>query len=115
VKTNKDVLSSVKGNGELLFINSVIKRDSVKSGDTVTANFNFTNNSNEKVTIEYVNPDCVCTSYSISDKILEPNDTAYIKLDFATSGYYGKKKVPAVVKANTKSKFYMISLIVDII
>ncbi|MFQ3212971.1 MAG: hypothetical protein ACI9XJ_001825 [Marivirga sp.] len=104
-----------KGQGELHFINTIVKLDSVKSGDTVTANFKFTNNSNESVKIEYVNPDCVCTSFSISNENLAPNDTAYIQLNFDTKGYYGYKKVPAVVKANTRSRFYMISLIVDII
>jgi hypothetical protein len=51
----------------------------------------------------------------IDEKVLQPGQTGEIKLFLGINGKVGKQKISAVVKANTETKFYEISLRANIL
>ncbi len=46
----------------------ILKFENIKEGDIVEAIYELKNISNKVITIEYVNPDCICTKYTIDKK-----------------------------------------------
>lgn len=86
------------------------------SGDTtLIAKYYFKNTSNNNLIINYINPDCLCTSYKISKKFITPGDSAFIQLEFNTKGKIGKQKIYTTVSANTETKMYLLVLKANII
>lgn len=92
----------------IVFDSKIVDLGAVNEGDTLVGKFSFVNKSNSDLIIEYVNPDCICTSFTISEKKIRPGGHGLITLFLDTRGKVGEQKVYAVVKANTKSKFHRI-------
>ena len=67
---------------ELKIKEKVIKLKSVKAGEIATANYILYNIGKNPLVIDYVNPDCNCTSCEISDSITAPGDSMQITLKF---------------------------------
>lgn len=100
---------------DIKFKNRIVDFNEVKEGEILSAEYIFYNPSENDLTIDYVNPDCTCTSYDLSSDIISPGDSAKINLKLDTKGKFGKNILHAVVKANTKSKFYKITLNADVV
>lgn len=99
---------------DITFNSKIIDGGTVNEGDTLVGEFIFSNSSLSTLVIDYVNPDCICTTYSLSKKELKPGESGSIKLVLDTKGKSGPQKIYAVVKANTKSKFHRLILKADI-
>lgn len=104
-----------RSNTDIIFENKIVKIDSVKQGTLVKAEYNFKNIGENNLYVEYINPDCICTGYSLSDSIIAPNNWGTIQLNFGTKKDLGVKKLIAVMKTNTDCKFYKLILKVNIL
>ncbi|MDD4033177.1 MAG: DUF1573 domain-containing protein [Bacteroidales bacterium] len=86
------------------------------SGDTVlSAQFILHNESLNPLIIEYVNPDCSCTNYSISKYRIESKDTATVHLNVDTRNKAGSQVLRSVIKANTREEMYMLTVRFNVI
>ncbi len=99
---------------ELFVKKRVAKFENVKEGTVIVATYELQNVSNRTITIEYVNPDCICTKYAIDKKEILKGEKAILKLTFDTTGRTGKQKLNAVIKADTETKFYKVICLVYI-
>lgn len=86
----------------LSFQKKVIDYGKVSNDTTLVAKFIMKNVTSEKITINYVNPECTCTSYYVSKYEIQPNDTASVVLTVDTSGKFGKEKIYAIVNYGEK-------------
>ena len=94
----------------LKFSKKVFDFKTVSEGEILKADYVFKNPSKDTLRIEYVNPECSCTSYELSSETIPPNGDGYITLVFDTKDRVGKNASYAVVKANTKTKLYKLTL-----
>lgn len=60
------------------------------------------NTTSEKIIINYVNPECTCTSYHVSKYEILPNDKASVVLTINTTGKFGKERIYAIVNYGEK-------------
>jgi len=97
--------------GQLSLLNKTIDFGNIKPDTTLTAKFFFVNSGTQLVEIDYINPDCTCTDYLLSNKTLKPGDTAYVELSVNTAGRYGKHKIHSTMKANTFAQMYLLSIV----
>lgn len=87
---------------ELVFTKKVIDYGKVSNDTTLTATFIAKNKSSQGVIINYINPECTCTGYSVSKYKIQPNDTVSITLTIKTVGKFGKEKIYAMVNYGQK-------------
>jgi hypothetical protein len=99
----------------LTILNKTVDFGDVKPDTILTAKFFFVNSGKREVEIEYVNPDCSCTSYSLSKKVIYPADTAYVELSLNTANKYGKTKIYSTMKANTFVGMYKLTIIANVL
>ena len=99
---------------DIKFDKKVINLGDATNDTLLTAKYKFYNTGNSPLIIEYVNPDCICTKYEISKDTVLPNDSAFIKLYLDTHDKYGEVKLYSTVCANTKTKFYKLTMNVNI-
>jgi len=112
---NEDKLSlNNNGISKLRFINKRIDFGNVPKDTLLIHRFNFLNTSNNNLIINHVNPDCICTGYTLSNDTILPGDTAYIELKFDTQNKYGKQKIYTIVSANTKPKLNKLTLLANV-
>lgn len=90
---------STKG---LSFQKKVIDYGKVSNDTTLVAKFIMRNTTSKKIIINYVNPECTCTSYYVSNYEILPNDTASVVLTINTVGKFGKEKIYAIVNYGEK-------------
>ncbi|RBW59553.1 hypothetical protein DS884_07405 [Tenacibaculum sp. E3R01] len=100
---------------KLKLTSRIIDYKDVKRGKILNAQYKFINPSEDTLKIKYVNPDCVCTGYTISSKVIPPKGKGVITLTLNTKEKYGENILHAVIKANTETKFYKITLKANII
>ena len=104
-------ISGQKKSEENLFIKSkIFDFGNVKSDTLLNARYYLINNGKKDIKINYVNPECSCTSYFVSNYVINPNDSIYIDLFFDTRQNFGEQKIYAIVNANTKAKMYKLTL-----
>lgn len=99
---------------ELKFLNKRVNFGNVPEDTVLFSKFRFVNSGENKLIINYVNPDCICTGYTLSNDTVMAGDTAYIELEFNTEGKYGDQKVYTIVSANTKNKLYKLTLLANV-
>lgn len=98
----------------LKFSKKVVDFKTISEGEIVKADFMFKNPSKDTLQIEYVNPECTCTTYDLSSYTIPPNEEGFITLTYNSTNRVGKNKSYTVVKANTKTKFYKLMLKVTV-
>ncbi len=108
-QTKKDPIAKLK------FINKIHDLGDVANDTLLVIRYKFINTSNEILKINYVNPACICTAYTLSNNSILPNDTAYIELKFNTKEKYGKQKIYTIVSANTEVELYKLTLEANIL
>lgn len=85
------------------------------SGDTILqARYFLINNTDSVIVINYVNPECSCTGYKISNYRIKARDSVYVDLELNTKGKYGEQKIYTIIQAETEAKMYKLTLKVDI-
>lgn len=100
---------------DLKFNESVVDLGTIKTVDTLlVAHYTFKNIGKFPLLIEYINPDCSCTDYEHTKDTIPVNGDGFVNLKFDTKNKVGPQKVYAVVKANTKDKFYRLLLKVNL-
>jgi hypothetical protein len=100
--------ASLKFTEELTIIKfnkEIIDFGIVQQGDTLNAKYNFKNLGDSDLLIDYVNPECGCTSYTLSQNRVLPSDSGSINLIIDTKDKLGIVNVYAIVKSNTEDKF----------
>jgi hypothetical protein len=102
------------GEKSLTFLNRTVNFGNIRSDTLLKAKFLFVNSGTETVEIEYVNPDCTCTDYSLSSSLINPQDTAFVVLSINTANRYGYNAVYSTLKANTSIKMYKLTLIFNV-
>lgn len=99
---------------KLTFLNKTVNLGNVSNNTILNARFYFVNSGQQQVKIEYVNPDCSCTNYLLSQKIILPSDTAYVELQVNTNDKYGLNKIYSTMKADTFVKMYKLTIIFNV-
>jgi len=95
---------------EMIFESKIVDMGKVKEGAILSADYKFSNSSKDTLRIKYVNPECSCTSYSLSSKVILPGEKGVINLKLDTKDKAEKNIIHAVVCTNTKTKFYKLTL-----
>ncbi|MBL7473296.1 DUF1573 domain-containing protein [Robertkochia sediminum] len=97
------------------FEEKLIDFGDVISGDTtLTATYVIKNIGKNPLLIEYVNPDCTCSNFEFTMDTIKENERGLIKLDFNIKNKIGLNKFYATLRANTNSKFYKLTYMVNI-
>lgn len=94
----------------LKFINQTFDFGNVDKDTIIISKYYFVNTGSKTLVIEFVNPDCSCTDYSVHYKYTAPGDKGYIELKLDTSDKHGQQTIVAVAKFNTESAFYKLTL-----
>jgi hypothetical protein len=82
----------------------------VKPDTLLNARYYLINNSDSVILINYVNPECTCTNYYVSNYSINPHDSIYIDLTLDTKNKHGEQKIYTIISANTKTKMYKLTL-----
>lgn len=89
----------------LSFLNEVIDAGKIPADTTITVRFPFSNKGEGTLIIDYVKPDCICTSYSLSSDTVCKSEEGFIELVFDSEGKIGEQKIYTVIKSNSPEKF----------
>lgn len=100
---------------DISILNNIEYYEGICSNDTtISARYVIRNIGNNPLVIQYVNPNCSCTKYTVSKQITAPGDTVSIVLHMNTSGKTGQNKVTATFKANTIQELYILRLVANL-
>ena len=91
--------------GNLFIPNKIRNKGKIKAGTRIKERFVLHNNSSKTIYIEYVNPDCNCTSYQVSSYQILPSDSIFIDLELDTQYKYGEEKVYTIIKTKDKEMY----------
>lgn len=105
LKEKKPLLTSIK------FLNSKSYNfGNVKQDTIISRKYIFKNTGQNPLLLTLRKISCNCTKSNFSKKIINPNDTAHIKLDLNTKNKYNYTNIYCVFTCNTKQKYYKISM-----
>lgn len=99
----------------LKFLNRKVDFSFVKGDTLLVAKYIFVNTGFNNLVIESIKPDCTCTGFYLSNKLVQPNDSGYILLKFSTKGKEETQEVYATIAANTDIRLYSIKLIAHLV
>lgn len=87
---------------KIVFEQTEIVYPNAKEGQTLAAQFTFTNQGGQNIIVDSVTPSCGCTVAKF-DKVVAPGQKGVINLDLDTSGITGAFRKTAVVASNDPS------------
>ncbi|MEJ5995797.1 DUF1573 domain-containing protein [Pedobacter sp. Du54] len=96
--------------GKLAFEKQSIDFGTVSKDTLLVGKFGFQNTGKDPVRIISIQPDCECTNFHISKKLIQPMDTASISLSVSTKNKVGKNELNSTIVANTEAKLYLLKL-----
>lgn len=99
-----------KSEDELVIRKRTIDFGVVSADTLLQARYYLINNTDSIIVINYVNPECSCTGYKISNYHIEPRDSVYVDLELNTKGTYGEQKIYTILRAETETKMYKLIL-----
>ena len=76
---------------------------SVKQGETVTAEFRFTNNGKTPLNIRKTAVSCGCTVAELETETFEPGESSVLKVNFNSSGRRGNQQKSVTIFSNDPS------------
>src|SRR5690606_20751934 len=82
----------------------------VKEGEKVTHEFNFTNTGNSPLIISNVQASCGCTTSGYSKNPIAPGEQGLVKVVFNSAGQVGKQHKMMTVTSNAASKHTQLHL-----
>lgn len=96
----------------LQFKSRIINLDTIKSDTAIKKTFNFKNIGKDTIKLEGVDKSCTCTDIIISSKTkkLMPGKQGKVTMIVNLNNKKGKFMEWGVIIANTKQKYYKISL-----
>lgn len=100
---------------EAVFLEKKHKIPSMAIDSLISLRYRLVNTSQNPLHIINVNPDCVCTDKHVSDSVIMPLDTGFIDLEFSSHGKLGFNKINALIKLNTKRKYYKVSAEINVV
>ncbi len=104
-----------KVHSKLIFEKTKIEIKNVKRGEVIEGIYTFKNTGENVLTIEYVNPDCTCTSYEVSSNKVLPGQEGWVKLVLDTKDKLPETRINATVRTNTDQRFHRLVLKASII
>lgn len=93
----------------------VINVGKVRNDTIVSASFRLANTGQNPLFINYINPDCMCTSYDYSCDTISAGDTLRVNLHVNTKDKHGEQKLVTIVKLNTEEKMHKLTLKMDVV
>ncbi len=87
----------------------------VEPDKTISGVYSIVNTGPIDLIIEYVNPDCTCTGFTLSKKQIPPGDSARLVLNMSTKDKEGEVAVHATISANTMTRLYQVSLLANVL
>ncbi len=117
-KSNADINAKIDTSrlSDLTFDQKIIDLGSLKKIDSIIeVEYNYKNISQNPLIIEYVKPDCSCTSARISNDTLKSEGEGTIFLNYNISEKIGDIRLDAIVKANTETRFYKLTLKLEVL
>jgi hypothetical protein len=106
----KGIEEDSTGKGAIHFSKKLLDLGNVDKDTLIEGRFVLKNFGKQDVKINYVNPDCTCTSYDISKDYIPVNDSIFLTLRFDTSGYTGDQTLTAVISTDSEIKFYKVQM-----
>jgi hypothetical protein len=82
----------------------------VNQDTIIEARFHLYNLDTLPLVIYYVNPECGCTDYKVSSKLITPQDSSEITLYLDTQSKQGFQRIITTVCTNSKQKFSKLTL-----
>ena len=114
ILTSLSIINTLSGQKKseenLLIRNKVVDFGIVKEDTILNARYYLMNKGNTEIKINYVNPDCSCTDYYVSNYTIKPNDSIFVDLSFDTKQKYGVQKLYTIISADTETKMYKLTL-----
>jgi hypothetical protein len=95
---------------DLRFLQRIAIFKGVPVDTLLVAKYSFINIGQNDLFINDISPDCTCTGYYLSKKMVSPGDSAYILLKYSTKDKFGESKVYATVSANTLTRLYSLEI-----
>lgn len=91
--------------------NAVFDFGTVSEGEKIAHTFKIKNSGAAALTIDRVVPDCGCTVSTASTKVIEPEDSGEISVEFDTTGFSGQKvKTVRIYTNDPEQETVMLSL-----
>lgn len=78
--------------------------------DTLVVEYLLLNVGEDTLFIQNINPDCLCTDFSISSDTAAPSDSICLKLVIDLSNKFGRNLVHVVIESNTEKRMDIIKL-----
>ncbi len=103
-----------EGLPEFEFQEEIHNFETLKAGEVVIYNFEFTNSGTNNLEIHSIESDCGCLKANIEKKIIEPGQKEYIEVIFNTAGLWGKQFKTIKIVANTKQKTKELAILADV-
>ena len=99
---------------DLKFLTKRVAFKDVPEDTLLTAKYTFVNTGPKALFITDVSPDCTCTGYTLSNKMVPPKDSGYILLKYSTKEKFGESKAYVTVTANTPIKLYSLEIVATV-
>jgi len=99
---------------DLRFLTKRVAFKDVPEDTLLTAKYTFVNTGQKALFITDISPDCSCTGYVLSKKMVPPNDSGYVLLKYSTKDKFGESKVYVTLSANTPVKLYSLEIVATI-
>lgn len=103
-----------QNNAFIRFVQNTIDLGYVPSDTTLTATFQFQNIGTDTLFIEFINPDCSCTDYTLSDSIVAPNGNGSIQLTISTKNKCGEQAIFTTISSSTKDRFNLLKIFFNV-
>ena len=101
---------------EVGFDETLVNVGTISNDTTIYQNYILRNFGTHPLIVYHVSPDCICSNFEISKGVAMPNDSIVIRLTVDTKGKQkGMFMLNTVVRVNTKTQFYRLRLVGDII
>lgn len=104
-----------KNKTTIRIIEPVINVGKVRTDTIVSVSFRIANTGQNPLYINYINPDCMCTSYDYTCDTISTGDTLRVNLHVNTKDKYGEQKLVTIVKLNTEEKMHKLTLKMEVV
>ena len=98
----------------LVFDRTRIDFGTVSSDTVISGKFHFRNTGKDTLLIENILPDCSCTSFDITKRVISPGDSACLTLNMSTQHKTGNVQVYSTIDANTETRLYSLEILANV-
>jgi PBP1b-binding outer membrane lipoprotein LpoB len=105
--------SVVKASSQLYIPVKVKNFGHISKDTTLSYQYQLINTGKKEIHIREITPDCTCTGFNLTKKVLLPGDTSLLSLSLSTKEKYGETKLYATIETDTPVQFYRVGLFLD--